>query len=240
MIRAMRGTIRHRLLVNYAADPEVVTPLLPPGLRPQLVRGQAVVGICVLCLRHLRPAGFPKAFGVSSDAAAHRIAVEWDGPTGPEVGVYVLRRDTAQRMPALVGGRLFPGVQARAVLHAEERRESLRVSYRTADALEVDVDVLPPGEWSSELFAEAADASAFFERGACGFSADRRGCLEGIEMATDQWAAAPVSVTARSTFFEDATRFPRGSVRLDSALLMRDVPVVWRAIPAPFDHLLVG
>ena len=63
MIRAMDGTIRHRLLVNYAADPEVVVPLLPPGLRPQLVRGHAVVGICVLRLSDLRPAGMPVVAG---------------------------------------------------------------------------------------------------------------------------------------------------------------------------------
>ena len=152
---------------------------------------------------------------------------------GPAVGVYVLRRDTAQRLPALVGGRLFPGVQGRADFHIEEQDDELHVGYRAADGLAVEVDVGPPGEWSSRLFADAGDASRFFEGGACGFSADRRGCLEGIEMVTDQWSAAPVSATARSTFFEDATWFSPGSVRFDSALIMRDLPVTWRVVPVP-------
>lgn len=233
MSRPMHGTIRHRLLVNYAADPEVATPLLPAGLRPQLVRGRAVLGICVLRLTHLRPAGVPPWLGASSDAAAHRVAVEWDGPDGPEVGVFVLRRDTAQRLPALIGGRLFPGVHRRAAFRVDEQREGLHLAYRTGDALEVDVTVGPPGGWSSRLFADAAGASAFFQAGACGFSSDRRGCLEGIEMLTDQWSAEPVSVTARSSFYEDPIRFPPGSIHLDAALIMRDLPVTWREVPVP-------
>ncbi len=233
MSRPMQGTIHHRLLVNYAADPEVAAPLLPEGLRPQLVRGYAVLGVCVLRLAHLRPAGLPPWLGVSSDAAAHRVAVEWDGPAGSEVGVYVLRRDTAQRLPTLIGGRLFPGVQRRAAFQVDEQREWLHIAYRTGDALEVDVAVGPPGGWSSRLFADAADASAFFQGGACGFSPGRRGCLEGIEMLTDQWSAEPVSVTARSSFYEDPTRFPPGSIHLDAALIMRDLPVTWREVQVP-------
>ena len=158
MIRAMDGTIRHRLLVNYAADPEVVVPLLPPGLRPQLVRGHAVVGICVLRLSDLRPAGMPSWLGVTSDAAAHRIAVEWDGPLGAEVGVYVLRRDAAQALPVLGGGRLFPGVHRRARFTVEEEPDRLHVDIRTSDGLVVDVTVGPSAAWSSRLFADATAA----------------------------------------------------------------------------------
>ena len=54
MIQAVRATTRHRLLVDHAADPEVVAPLLPtsgwpppgpcvrPDPRPQLVTSAAV------------------------------------------------------------------------------------------------------------------------------------------------------------------------------------------------------
>ncbi len=233
MIETMDGTIRHRLLVNYAADAAVVAPWLPPGLRPQLVRGLAVVGICVLRLTHLRPAGVPSWLGLSSDAAAHRIAVEWDAPTGPEAGVYVLRRDAAQRAPVLAGGRLFPGVHRRARFTVDERPDRLHVDIHTDDGVDVGARVGPPREWSSRLFADATEASAFFEGGACGWSPDRRGGLEGIEMVTDRWAVEPVSVAARSSFYDDSTRFPTGSIHVDVALLIRDLPVTWREIPVP-------
>ena len=52
-------------------------------------------------------------------------------------------------------------------------------------------------------------------------------------MRTDHWAAEPVSVTARSSFYENPDRFPPGSLHLDAALLMRDLPVTWRRLAAP-------
>lgn len=233
MLGTMHGVIRHRLLVNYAADPGVVSPLLPAPLRPQLVREQAVVGICVLRLAELRPAGLPAGLGMRSDNAAHRIAVEWDGPNGVETGVYVLRRDSAQRLPVLAGGRLFPGVHGRATFVVHDADDVLRVAYRTEDAVEVDVTARPLLGWASRLFACPAEASAFFESGRCGFSPDRRGCLESIQIATDVWCADPVAITARSSFYDDPTRFPPGSIHIDGALLMRDVPVVWSEVPTP-------
>ena len=234
MIRAMDGTIRHRLLVNYAADPEVVVPLLPPGLRPQLVRaGRPSSASACSASRTSGPREVPSWLGATSDAAAHRIAVEWDGPSGTDVGVYVLRRDAAEGLPVLGGGRVFPGVHGRARFIAEGDADRLHVDMRTSDGVVVDVTVGPASEWSSRLFADAATASTFFEGGACGWSPDRTGCLEGIEMRTDHWTAEPVSVAARSSFYEDPDRFPPGSLHLDAALLMRDLPVTWRQIAAP-------
>jgi hypothetical protein len=230
---SMHGVIRHRLLVNYAADAEVVAQMLPVPLRPQLVRGKAVVGICVLRLAELRPAGVPAWAGIRSDNAAHRMAVEWDGPSGVEVGVYVLRRDSAQCLPVLLGGRAFPGVHGRAAFQVDDEPGRLHVAYRTADDLEVDAVSTAPESWSSRLFADATEASAFFEAGSCGFSPDHRGCLEGISMATDAWRAEPVSITATSSFYDDPTRFPPGTIELDGAMLMRDVPVVWSEIDGP-------
>lgn len=143
------------------------------------------MGICVLRLAQLRPAGLPAGLGMRSDNAAHRIAVEWDGPSGVEVGVYVLRRDSAQRLPALAGGRLFPGVHGRATFAVDDADDVLRVAYLTDDGVEVDVTARPLDVWASRLFASPTEASAFFEAGSCGFSPDRRGCLEGIQMATE-------------------------------------------------------
>ena len=46
--------------------------------RPQLVEGRAVAGICLIRLGSLRPKGLPASLGVTTENAAHRIAVEWD------------------------------------------------------------------------------------------------------------------------------------------------------------------
>jgi len=232
MIETMHGHIEHRLLLNYTADPDVVAPLLPDGLRPHLARHRAVVGACILRLGQLRPPGLPRWAGVTSDNAAHRIAVEWDGPTSTEVGVYVLRRDSAQRLPVWLGGRVFPGVHGRARFNVQARGDALHVDFHTTDGLEVDVTADLGAPWTSRVFDDPDEASAFFERGARGWSPGRRGRLDGVAMASSVWRAEPVGVTARSSFYDDPSRFPPGSIELDGALLMQALPVEWRRIDA--------
>jgi hypothetical protein len=39
-------------------------------------------------------------------------------------------------------------------------------------------------------------------------------------------------MSAQSSFFDDVTRFPAGSAVLDCALVMRQVPVSWNALPS--------
>lgn len=227
MLTSMEGTIAHRLLLNHTADPAAVAPLLPSGLRPQLVDGDALIGVCVLRLRGLRPAGLPRWTSVTTDAAAHRVAVEWDGPEGTEVGVWIVRRDSAQRLPVLAGGRLFPGVHGAARMDVSDDGTRLSVHLAAADGAEVWATTAPPSSWSSRSFASPEEASAFFAAGRLGWSADHRGRIEGLELCTEGWRADPVDAEARVSLFDDL--LPADSWRFDHALLLRDLPVRWRA-----------
>jgi hypothetical protein len=232
----MAGEVERRLLVNYRVDPGTVASLLPLGLRPQLVDGAAVAGICLIRLGSLRPQGLPSAVGLTSENAAHRIAVEWDEGGHTRSGVYIPRRDSASLLTVLLGGRLFPGAHQRARFEVEENESQLRVAFRSKDGT-VDVDVtaeIEPSLEGSRLFADVAAASRFFEQGAVGFSPRRTGDqLDAVELSTNAWRVEPCRVlTARSSWFEDRTRFPAGSAVLDSALVMRRVPVVWESVPA--------
>src|SRR5881396_2782108 len=76
-IPVIKGMIKRRLLVNFRADPAVVQRILPAPFRPKLHRGHSLVGICLIRLEHIRPAGLPGALGLSSENAAPRIAVRW-------------------------------------------------------------------------------------------------------------------------------------------------------------------
>ncbi|HYC76396.1 MAG TPA: hypothetical protein VEI02_02105, partial [Planctomycetota bacterium] len=94
-------------------------------------------------------------------------------------------------------------------------------------------------EWAPRsVFASREEASAFFERGAVGYSARRRpGSYDGMELRSFRWEVSPLRVTrARSSFFEDPAMFPSGSVTLDDALLMQGVEHEWigrRTLTAP-------
>ncbi|MFF1838788.1 DUF2071 domain-containing protein [Streptomyces sp. NPDC058231] len=231
----LSSIVERRLLVNYRVTPSAAARLLPEPLRPQLVHGYAVAGICLLRLGGVRPAWAPRAFGLRSENAAHRFAVEWDGPDGVETGVYIPRRDTASRLNVWAGGRVFPGEHGRADFEVRETPDQVHAAFATRDGdTRVDVCVELSDELrGSELFADLAEASRFFRGGAKGFSATASGRhLDGMEFHTDAWHVEAGRVrSAASSFFDDPERFPSGSATLDCALVMRNVPASWRPLP---------
>src|SRR5215213_8122480 len=107
-IPTIQGLIDRRMLVNFTADPAVVQKLLPAPFRPKIFKGKAIVGICLIRLKHIRPKGFPSVVGLSSENAAHRIAVEWGKDGKTREGVYIPRRDTSSWLNQMAGGRVFP------------------------------------------------------------------------------------------------------------------------------------
>ena len=232
----LAGLVDRRILVNYAVDPTVAGRLLPPPFRPQLVNGNAVAGICLIRLTRLRPAGLPAWVGVSSENAAHRVAVEWDDEDGTRTGVFIPRRDTGSALTRALGGRLFPGEHERAVFTTNECDSHLEVAYSSRDgAVSVDVQVeLTQRLGRSELFGDLEEASEFFRKGSVGLSARGDALLDGLSLRTDSWSVEPAAPRhVRSSFFEDPALFPPGSARLDCVLVMRGVPVTWRATAGP-------
>lgn len=228
----LAATIERRLLVNYRVDPAVAATLLPEGLRPQVVAGSAVAGICLIRMRALRPSLIPAEVGWGGEAAAHRIAVEWDGPAGPRTGVYIPRRHSASRLPVIAGGRVLPGVHRRAGFRVTEGGGRYRVAVQAPDeTVAVDVRDDPAG-WSSRLFPDLAASSAFFRAGGTGWSPDRSGTrLEGLTLDTEAWRVRPATaLSVESSFF---ARLPAGSAVLDHVLLMTEVPVRWAATDEP-------
>jgi hypothetical protein len=232
-IPAINGVIKRRLLVNFRAEPSVVQRLLPGPFRPKLHAGHAIAGICLIRLERIRPAGLPGLIGLSSENAAHRIAVEWTDPAGIErEGVFIPRRDTDSTLNQLAGGRLFPGEHSPARFNVVDVGGRVELSMRSLDgAVRVEVagndsDQLP----ASSCFDSLAEVSGFFERGSLGYSATRNSNrLDGLVLHTLQWRVRALAVTkVFSSYFSDENRFPKGTVEFDHALVMRDIPHQWR------------
>jgi hypothetical protein len=228
------GIIRRRILVNYRVAPDVIQPLLPPKFLPKLHDGSAIAGVCLIRLEHVRPKGIPSFLGMSSENAAHRVAVVWQDEHGkPQEGVYIPRRDTNSRFNQAVGGRFFPGEHHAAKFIVNDDRDRIDFEMISEDQ---SVLVRVRGKNSSELsrdsgFKNIAEASAFFEPGSLGYSATRKGDrLEGLRLRTAQWKISPLQVEhAHSSFFDDKTKFPPGSVAFDCALIMRDIEHEWQS-----------
>jgi hypothetical protein len=225
------GEIDRRFLINYRVAPEVLVRLLPTPFRLHLVGGYGIAGICVLRLRELRPEGFPRVFGIATDNAAHRIAVEWDGPDGPRRGVYIVRRDTSSRSTVYLGGRLFPGVHHRADFEFRESSYRSEVGFKSRrDGAMVSLSASAADDLNSDsVFSSLDDASTFFRQSPLGFSPGHQDqTLEGLELRCENWSVEALQVDrVVSSYFDDASRFPPDSVSIDSAFLMRNIESTW-------------
>lgn len=237
-IPVLRGIIRRRLLLNYRVTPEVVQAVLPPRFQPKLVGGHAIAGICLIRLESIRPKGLPAFVGISSENSAHRIAVEWEDDEGRRCeGVFVPRRDTDSKLNALAGGRLFPGVHHLSTfkIEDEEGAIALRIVAKDVGGPLVDLEAsetdLFPG---ASVFDSLCASSGFFEAGCIGYSSRPDSCrLDGIVLKVADWRVSPLSVhRLHSSYFDDRSIFPEGSIHFDHALLMRDIPHEWHSEPA--------
>ena len=238
MIRlpALEGIVRRRILVSFRVDPDVMARCLPPPFAPQLVDGHALAGLCLIRLEQLRPQGMPAAIGVSSENAAHRVAVTWTDASGAaRCGVYISRRDTNSRLNVLAGGRVFPGEHSHARFSVHDDGRSISLTMTSSDGA-ADVSLRArsgTGLPRSSVFSSVRAASDFFAAGSVGFSPGRDGRADGLRLCTREWHVEPldVDVAALSAgHYADATRFPRGSVTFDSALIMRDLPHRWQPV----------
>jgi hypothetical protein len=91
------------------------------------------------------------------------------------------------------------------------------------------VEAVPTGELPSELFGALDEAVDFFRHGALGFSpSGQGGCLDTVRLESTSWAARPMKVNRMtSSLFDDPAVFPPGTCVVDSALVMRNLPVQW-------------
>ena len=225
----MRGIIRRRMLVNFRVDPEVIQRQLPAPFRPKLHDGHAIAGICLIRLEGIRPRCAPELLGLSSENAAHRIAVVWED----REGVYIPRRDTGSLIGHLAGGRVFPGEHHRATFEVIDEGDRIELHMRAADqAAQIDVTGHVARELpSSSVFRTLNEASSFFESGSLGYSVSSDpGRLDGVVLRTRSWEVTPLAIEeVYSSYFSDEALFPPGSAELDCALLMRDIEHEWRA-----------
>lgn len=230
-IPIIRGMIDRRILVNYRVDPAILAKILPLPFQPKLAEGFGMAGICLIRLKQIRPRFVPSLLGLSSENAAHRIAVQWRENGRLREGVYIPRRDTSSRLNALLGGRVFPGEHHHARFQVEEQGDHYLLIMDSHDhSAHITVEGHRAAELpESSIFETVQAASEFFKQGALGYSITRQpGRFDGIELRTQRWHLEPLALQrVESSYFEDRSLFPRGSVELDSALLMRGVPHEW-------------
>lgn len=231
----IQGVIRRRLLINFRVAPDVMQRLLPSRFRPKLRGDHAIAGICLIRLEEIRPKHIPSFVGISSENAAHRIAVTWEEGGEAREGVYIPRRDTSSRMNHYAGGRLFPGEHHHAAFDVKDDGDRIDLKMRAKDdGVSIEVRGCAAGRLpDTSVFASLEEASAFFAAGSVGYSVTNdKDRLDGIKLVTTAWKVGALDVEAvRSSFFDDESRFPKGSVTFDCGLVMRNIEHEWRSEP---------
>lgn len=231
-IPSIKGIIKRRILINYRANPCVIQKILPFPFRPKLHNGKAIAGICLIRLEHIRPKYMPEFVGISSENAAHRIAVLWEDENGTtREGVYIPRRDTDSFINSAVGGKLFSGEHYKANFKVKESADKLDFTMKSDDQkISINFsgtisDTLP----KNSIFSSLDAASRFFETGSLGYSPSKNTKkLDGISLQIENWnISAFVTDRVYSSFYNDETVFPNGSIAFDHALFMQNIVHEW-------------
>jgi len=88
--------------------------------------------------------------------------------------------------------------------------------------------------WNSEsVFDSLESVSEFFELGSLGYSdTGTSGKFDGLELRCKNWKVQALDVDeVCSSYFENQSAFPKGSVEFDCALLMRWIEHEWHGRP---------
>jgi hypothetical protein len=226
------GLIQRRLLVNWRVDPDTARALLPPAVRPKLIRGYAVAGLCFIHLQRVRPVGLPQWLSVNSENVAARMAVETDAGES----VIIFRRDTGSWINAAAGGRLFPGIHHRANFLVHQDASRVAVTMRSADGTHtLDIAAREATTISpNSVFHSLDEASSFFRGGEAGYAPARTpGTWVGVRLQCSHWKLQPMTPEhVVSSFIQDPLAFPPATATLDSIFIMRNVPHTWTVLPS--------
>ena len=230
-IPAIQGIIDRRILINFTANPGSIEKILPSSFRPKLYKQKAIVGICLIRLKQIRPKGFPGFIGISSENAAHRIAVEWTENGKIKEGVFIPRRDTSSVLITIAGGRVFPGRHFHSKFNVQEEKGNYHISFKSSDNTSISIDAKETNLFSTaSIFENLDNASRFFEAGEIGYSPNA-GKYDGLKLKTLNWKVKPLQVqSVQSSFFENETIFPAGSIQFDNALLMTEIKHEWHSV----------
>ncbi len=230
-IPAIKGIIDRRILINFKVDPDIVSRIIPAPFKPKVYEGKAIVGICLIRLKKIRPKGLTSLISLSSENGAHRIAVEWIENGEVREGVFIPRRDTSSRINSFVGGRFFPGRHFHAEFNVNEANGHFDVAFRSSDGATIAINARKADHFNPDsIFRTIENASEFFKRGAVGYSPGGKK-FKGLELKTYNWKVEPLTVSkVQSSFFEDESVFPKGSIHFDNALLMTKVEHEWHSV----------
>jgi Uncharacterized conserved protein (COG2071) len=224
----------HSLVLTYAIEPGILTPLLPPGLVLDTYRGFGFLAIALVQTRQLRPSFLPAAFGRDFFLSGYRIFTRLAGGKQSLRGLRILRSDTDHGWMARAGNLLthynYRLCRATVADSGTELHWAIQTPQAEAD-LEVTVHLeselaAPP---AGSPFTTLAEARRF--AGPLPYTFDYEAATQsiiGIHAMRQKWNPRPVAVDVRRNTFLEREPFCRTTPILANAFHVRDVPYQWQ------------
>jgi hypothetical protein len=233
----IKAHFQFSLVLAYAFDRAILTPLLPPGLELDTYENWGFLAIAMVQTRQLRPVFLPRCMGQDFFLTGYRIFVKHHLVQEKRTlrGLRILRSDTNRGLMAFFGNRLT---------HYNYRRARVRW-VRNGDALDVDIRT-PGGEADLHVTADLAsrpaplpDDSPFADLQAARYFAGplpftfdyepHTHSIIRIKGVRENWNPQPVRVSVHEATFFRHPPFDRiERPRLANAFYIEDVPYQWQ------------
>jgi len=223
---------RHSLVLTYAFPPEILEPLLAPGLVLDTWRGHAFLAVALVQTEDLRPSFLPRAMGRNFFLTGYRIFTRLAGSQSKR-GLRILRSDTDMPLMVRAGNWLTHYNYHLCQSTLEERGGELHWIIQTPRR-EADLEVvarlggdpvrLPEGS----PFTMLAEARRF--AGPLPYTFDYEeatGSIIANRAVRQEWDPQPVEVNVRRNLFLEHEPFCRATPILANAFHVRDVPYRW-------------
>lgn len=230
----MTTVFRQCVLANFAVDPEVMAGLLPHEIAPVLHEGKAFLSVVLADMDKMRPAFFPRLFGVTYHQIVYRVVVRCRG----ELGVAFLRSDATSPFMATMGDWLtffrfhHAAIRSRhegGLLHLDALTEpggcaDVQGTYDLGGATEV----MP----KTSRFRSLAEAREFLVELFAAFGHDPlTGRVLTVRIQRGRWNLRVVEDRrGRYRWMEGSGPFPPGSASLDSVFYVEAIPYRWHAL----------
>ncbi len=200
------GDVECRVLLNYRVDVERLNAVLPDPFYPVDVEdGVGLGGVCAASLEDARPRFTPRTLGLTVDNTIHRVAVQWKEGDSLRRGSYVVRRDAAGRLKALVESRLMPGDVHPARITMDFDVDSGEYWVRAdCDTEFIRFDAVEAGDVDeASVFDSPDEVMEFFAEEEVSYAGEP-GSFEVVESCSVDADLQPLEIKkARSSFFEN-------------------------------------
>lgn len=188
---------RHLVVLNYAVEPQLLEPHVPPGLELEFWNGTTYLSLVAFLFQRTRLCGLPIPFHRNFPEVNLRFYVKRPMPDGERRGVVFLREVAPRRAVAYVArkfyGEKYLALPMRASIEADERFNAMARRARFEWRLGKQKYAIEAASTAVPRYPQSESLEEFIIEHYWGYSAGmagNKGCIE-YEVEHRPWMIRP-------------------------------------------------